>query len=146
MCPFQLEADLASQVGGAVKSIRGSGRDSFLVTVYSKNHSDKIRCIKQIPGNNCQVSDDILKNNFKGLVFIQNYHISHISSFTAGIDEQCRVKEVVEATWVKPRRETTQVFLISFKSDKRPEFVRIPGEAMRTRVYKYKDKPMMWRK
>ena len=27
----------ASQVGGAVESIRGSGRDSFLVTMYSKN-------------------------------------------------------------------------------------------------------------
>ena len=85
-------------------------------------------------------------NSCKGLVFIQNYHISDISSFTSGIDEQCRVKEVEEATWVKPRRETTQVLLISFKSDKLTEFIRIPGEAERTRVYEYKDKPMMCRK
>ena len=57
ICPFQLKADLASQVGGAVESIRGSGKDSFLVTVYSKNQSDKIRCVKQIAGNNCHVSE-----------------------------------------------------------------------------------------
>ena len=80
------------------------------MTVYSKNQSDKIRCIQQIAGNNCQVSEDFFLNSSKGLVFIQNYHISDISSFTAGIDEQCRVKEVVEDTWVKPRRETSQFF------------------------------------
>ena len=33
MCPFQFETDLASQVGGPVESIRGGGRDSFLVAV-----------------------------------------------------------------------------------------------------------------
>ena len=98
----------------------------------SKNQSDKIRCIKQIAGNNCQVSEDFFLNNSKGLVFEQNYHISDISSFTASIDEQCTVKEVVEATWVKLRRETTQVFLISFKSDKLSEFIRIPGD-----IYQY---------
>ena len=75
MCPFQLEDDLASQVGGAVESIRGSGRDSFLVTVYSKNQSDKIRCIKQIAGNNCQVSE-VLGD-------LSSYKITTLATFRA---------------------------------------------------------------
>ena len=37
VCPFQLETDLASQVGGPVESIRGGGRDSFLVAVCNRN-------------------------------------------------------------------------------------------------------------
>ena len=41
MCPFQLETDLASQVGGPVESTRGGGRDSFLVAVCNRNQSDK---------------------------------------------------------------------------------------------------------
>ena len=44
------------------------------------------------------------------------------------------------------KKRNYSVFLISFKSGKLPEFVRIPGEAERTRVYEYKDKPMMCRK
>ena len=45
-CPFQLETDLASQVGGPVESIRGGGRDSFLVAVCNRNQSDKVRMVK----------------------------------------------------------------------------------------------------
>ena len=69
-----------------------------------------------------------------------------MASFTEGINNQCRVKELVEAKWVKARRETTQVFMITFKSDKLPEYIRIHGEADRTRVYEYKDRPILCKK
>ena len=36
MCPFQLEGDLANQVGGPVESIWGGGRNSFLVAVCNR--------------------------------------------------------------------------------------------------------------
>ena len=35
----------------------------------------------------------------------------------------------MEAKWIKPRRETTQVFMITFMNEKLPEFISIPGEA-----------------
>ena len=43
MCPFQIETDLANQLGGTTESIMGGGRDSFLVTVYSDNQSNKMK-------------------------------------------------------------------------------------------------------
>ena len=43
MCPFQIETDLANKLGGPAESITGGGRDSFLVTVYSENQSNKIK-------------------------------------------------------------------------------------------------------
>ena len=36
--------------------------------------------------------------------------------------------------------------MITFKSDKLPEYIRIPGEADRTRVYEYRDRPMLCKK
>ena len=48
VCPFQLETDLASQVGGPMESIKVDGRDSFLVAVCHKSQSDKIRKVKQL--------------------------------------------------------------------------------------------------
>ena len=56
------------------------------------------------------------------------------------------VKELMEAKWIKPRRETTQVFMITFMNNKLPEFIRIPGEAVGTQVYEYKDRPMLCKK
>ena len=36
--------------------------------------------------------------------------------------------------------------MITFKSDKLPEYIRIPGEADMTRVYEYKGRPMLCKK
>ena len=55
VCPFQLETDWASQVGGPVESIKGGGRNSFLVAVCNRNQSDKIRKVKQLVGNRCEI-------------------------------------------------------------------------------------------
>ena len=56
-------------------------------------------------------------------MYIPNCSIEDLKSFTEGVNEQCRVEELVVATWIKPRREATQVFMISFMSDKLPEFL-----------------------
>ena len=53
------------------------------------------------------------------------------------------VKELVQAKWIKPRRETTQVFMIRFMNNKLPEFIRIPGEAVRTKVYEQRSTNVM---
>ena len=82
MCPFQIETDLANQLGGLAESIRGCDRDSFLVTVYSENQSNKMKWVEQIAGNKCQVSEENFLNTTKGLVYIQNYHIEDLKSFT----------------------------------------------------------------
>ena len=47
----------------------------------------------------------------------------------------------MEANWIKPRRETTQVFMITSMNDKLPEFLE-----KRTKVYEYKDRPMLCKK
>ena len=146
MCPIQIETDLANQPGGPAETIRAGGRDSFLVSLYSENQSNKMKRVEQIAGNKCQVSDENFLKRTKGLVYIQNYHIEDLESFALGVKEQCRVKELVEAKWIMPRRETTQVFMIILMNDKLPEFIRIPGEAERTKVYEYKDRPMLCKK
>ena len=112
MCPFQIETDLANQLGGPAESIRAGGHDSFFVTVYSENHSNKMKLVEQISGNKCQVTEENFLNTTKGLVYIQNYHVKDLDSFAEGANEKCTVEDLVEA-----------------KNYKLPEFIRITGEA-----------------
>ena len=60
--------------------------------------------VKQTTGDTCQVSEENVLNTTKGLEYIQNYYIEDLKSFTDGVNEQCSVKELVEAKWIKPRR------------------------------------------
>ena len=63
-----------------MESIRGDGKDRILVNVYSKNQSQKIMRVEQIAGVKYQVSEDTSLSNTKGLVFIQNYHITDLET------------------------------------------------------------------
>ena len=62
-----------------------------------------MKLVEQIAGNKCQVSEENFLNTTKGLVYIQNYHIEDLESFAEEVNELCRVKELVEAKWFKPR-------------------------------------------
>ena len=119
---------------------------SCMVAVCNRNQSDNMRKVKQLVGNRCEISEESFFDVTKGLVFVQNYNITDLTSFTERINDQCGVKELVEEKWAKARSETTQVFIITFKSDKLPGYIRIPGEADRTTVYEFKDMPMSCKK
>ena len=45
-----------------------------------------MRRVEQIAGNKCQEN---FLNTTKGLVYIQNYYIEDLKSFTEGVNEQC---------------------------------------------------------
>ena len=74
-----------------MESISGGGRDSFLFAVCNGNQSYKIREVKQLVGNRCEIREEPFFNVTKGLVFMQNYNITDLTSFTVGINDQCRV-------------------------------------------------------
>ena len=53
---------------------------------------------------------------------------------------------VEKSTWIKPNRAGTRTFLLTFNRELAPEYVKIPGEAQRTKVYEYKQRPMQCKK
>ena len=57
--------------------------------------------VKQTTGDTCQVSEENVLNTTKGIEYIQNYYVEDLPD---GVNEQCRVMELVEAKWIKPRR------------------------------------------
>ena len=85
--------------------------------------------VEQIAGIKYQVCEYTSLSNTRGLVFILNYHVTDLESFTAGVNEQCSVREIVTADWIRSRNLNTDVYMITFKCDKLQEYIRIPGDS-----------------
>ena len=69
--------------------------------------------------------------------------MSNFEEYKRGLMEQSGVQDVVEASWIEPRgNNKAKPLLISFPKEL-PYFLDMPGEMMRTKVYEYKQRPMM---
>ena len=55
ICPFQMERDIAQQVGGPAKSITESGPASVVVEIETQAQGDNIRAITNIAERKCAV-------------------------------------------------------------------------------------------
>ena len=68
------------------------------------------------------------------------------TSFKHSLKTKYQVSEIVGGKWIKPRNGHHTAWVITFSSDSIPQTIDIPGEQIITRVYPYKDKPMLCKK
>ena len=81
----------------------------------------------------------------KALISIQNNDLRDLASFQVGLQSVFPIINVQRANWIKPRKPTTFPILVNFAVEELPEYLRITGEFVLTRVYPYNDKPMQCR-
>ena len=97
-------------------------------------------------GLTCTVQDHKRFNKSKGLIYIKDFNMKNTPSFKHGMKIKYQVSAIVEAKWIKLRNEHHTAWVITFSSDSIPQTIDIPGEQIITRVYPYKDKPMLCKK
>ena len=101
--------------------------------------------IKSVCGIQCEVSRHGSMNETRGILFVHEFNIEDGDILRDGLASY-GVSKVEPASWIKPKRENTKAFLLSFNSDSISEYVRIPGEAQSSKIYEYKKRPMQCRK
>jgi len=138
--PFRAFKEIENVSGSKPGAMTSMGRNSLLVTVSSKQQGEALLRMKKIDGRVCVVEAHRTLNTSKGLVFISEFDIS-AQELQDGLADQ-NVIEVSNAFWIKVQRPGVQVFLLTFSGDTPPEFLKIPGESMRTRVSEYHERPM----
>ena len=84
-------------------------------------------------------------NNYRGLIYIAEYDIEDLEILVDRLEEQ-GVTQAIEAKWIRTRQLTTHAFPLTFNKDSLPEYIKIPGEAFRTKIYEYIEKHMQCRK
>ena len=56
MTPWVLESTLRQHIGKKPKTIRASGKESFLIEVHNEKHGEEVQCITEIKGRRLDAS------------------------------------------------------------------------------------------
>ena len=90
--------------------------------------------VKDINGISVEVSVNTVLNVNKMLFYIYGYNMVDFEGFKAELAEQYGLSNVVEATWITPRRGNNAKPLLLTFPDELPQYLNIPGEMMMTKV------------
>ena len=115
---------------------------SIIVEVANEQQSKNIRNVRETMGSKCGSRAHVVFNSKKGLIYIQN---NDLASFQAGLQRVYPIIDVQRANWIKPRKPTSIPILVYFAVEELPEYLRITGKFVLTRVYSYNEKPMQCR-
>ena len=78
----------------------------------------------------------------KGLTYIYNYKRADFIEFCRGLMDQYGLLGVVEPGWIRSRNTKGKPLLLTFR-DNVSQYLVMPGENMKAKVYKYKDTPLL---
>ena len=114
--PFEIEKDIAETITDTPRRISG--------LLGRKLTSDKIRKL------HCSVTVEVhsFYNEKKGIICLYNTTIVDLDGFRTGLQEEYKVSNVEQETWIKNTQEVL-------------EFVKITSEYTLTMVYPYNERP-----
>lgn len=141
LCPYQIRRTLKAELGGPPVNISSGPRDSLVISVTTKEQSERMTTITEIGDAPCSVTGNKIMNRCKATINIYEFDILDLDSFSKGLKEDYNISEVVEATWIKSHNEQRKTFLLTFSQADPPETIQIPGEQTATRVTRYYDRP-----
>ena len=141
--PFLLEKCIQAKIGNKPRTIRTKDSTTFVIQVSKKEESIALSKIDEISGVRCSVTLNDSADIAKGLIYIHEYDMTDFDAFKAGLMQRHGLVNVEEAVWIKPRRgSNVKPLMLSFRTAI-PDYIDIPGERMRTKVYEYIKKPLL---
>ena len=145
--PWFVEKIIQQHTGKLPRRCRGKPGhdDTYVIEVGSEEEAKKMSTLRKIGEHEVDVQ---VNNSFgirKGLIYIQGYDLLDFDSYKAGLIKQQGIATVENAYWIKSRNNNTQALILGFQKDM-PEYLDIPGEAMRTKVLEYKKLPNLCKK
>ena len=133
-------------IGSKPKAIRTVNSTTFRVEVGSIEQSTAQLNITEINGIDAEITVNITFHKIKGLVCIYEYNMCGFQEFQSRLKEQYGLHEIVEATWIKTKRNNNARPLLLTFCRELPQYIDVPGEIVRTKVFEYKQRPLMCRK
>jgi len=139
-CPFRIENVLRSELQIPRANINAE-RNALVVKCDNEQQKHKIVNLKNICGIPCEITEHETFNHTKAIVYVSEFNITDLESFTSGLQEKYNVVTVEGAHWIRPKNQNSKPFLITFRGNNLPESLKIPGERANVPVYEYKPRP-----
>ena len=144
--PWTIEKGLVEHLGRKPVYLRSKPNEenTLIVEIATKNDAIKMRELEKLGDIPVEVGTSDSRNPEKGLIYIQGYDLLNYEPYTESLRKQHNLAKVEMASWIKTKNSNTRALLLSFKGEtEMPEFIDIPGESARTRVYEYKRMPTL---
>ena len=113
LTPWYLEKQLQLQIGTKPTSIRSMDRKSFIIEVSNEQLSKKMKSINKI--NDISVNIwEYFQNMTMGLIYVYEYDLNEFDEFRNGLIADYNLKDVQQATWIKPRNPLSKPIILTF--------------------------------
>ena len=140
-----LKKALIHYLGKKPKCIRSKGTDTFSIEITTREESEKLRQMTTIM--NCKTKTaESRDRKIKALIYVKEYNMSDFEGYKKGLIAQFSFQDVIEAQWIKSKNDKAKPLLRTITGPNMPNFIQLPGEQDKTRLFEYKDRPMLCQK
>ena len=142
--PFKIIKEIETVTGSKPKELTGYNRSSFTIEIKDISQSSTIANVSQVDGHRCEIIPHPQFNAVKGLMYIEETEINDIQEFQDYLKQSYpTLTNITPAPFIRTRSETTQAFTIEFAQNSLPFSIYIPGERTDTRIYPFRNKPLL---
>ena len=144
--PYAIIAKIEATTGGKPKSVTAYNSTSVTVEVHSKEQAQKMHEVTTVDGFPCETMVHPRYNHSKGLIYTYEFDVENLEDFKAGLNERYNITDVQQATFIKTKSEQAHAFIVYFNQRDLPYSIYIPGEKQDTRVFQFRNKPLICHK
>lgn len=144
--PYAVVAKIEEVTGERPKEVTGYNSTSMTVEVRSKSQAENMHRISKVEDFTCETTAHPKYNFTKALIYTYEFDIENLEEFKAGLQERYNITDVQQAGFIKTKSEQTRAFIVYFKQKNIPYTIYIPGEKQDTRVFQFKNKPLICNK
>ena len=144
--PWTLEKSIVEHLGKKPVYLRRKTNEesTLIVEIATKDDAINMRRLEKLGNIPVEISTSDSRNPEKGLIYIQGYDLLDDESYRESLKQQYDLAKVEMASWIKTKNSNTRALLLTFNGGTEiPEFIDIPGESARTRIYEYKRMPTL---
>ena len=146
--PFKLEETVTDKSGFPPKRLFGINKSKVVVELDPRATGD-ITTLKEVDSTPCTVSLYAPFNTSRGLIYLRHFDASDKDSlpqFQSWLKTKYDVASVTHAPFIKPRNPSTVPLIVTLNGNQLPFSLYIPGEESDTKVYPFRNKPMLCKK
>ena len=143
--PWLLEKCISDFLGSKPKSIRSKNQTTLTIEIHNEAQSKRIMYLKTLNKTSVEITVNESIQIRKGLIYIYSYDLNDFENYKTSMMNDIGVAGVEEATWIKPRSQFAKALLLSFRENM-PNFISLPGEQAKTKVFPYQERPQICKK